>query len=85
MAQWVKGVPAVAQWVKDLALPQLWYRSQLYLTFSPWPGNFHRLWVQLKKGKKKERKVHNFQNCKQFFFLKLRKYKKTLILPIRCV
>ena len=28
-------VQAVAQWVKDLALLQLW------LEFHPWPGNFH--------------------------------------------
>ena len=43
---------AAAQWVKALALPQLWYRSQLWLRFSPWPGNFHMLQVWLKKGKK---------------------------------
>ena len=50
MAQWIKNPPAVAQvageaqvlsltqWVKDLALPQLWRRSQLQLRFSPWLG-----------------------------------------------
>ena len=27
------------QWVKDLALPQLWLRSQLQLRSDPWPGN----------------------------------------------
>ena len=27
------GVPTVAQWVKDLALPQLWHKSQLWLRF----------------------------------------------------
>ena len=36
-----QGVPAVAQWVKDLALPQLWPRSKLQLGLNPWPGNFH--------------------------------------------
>ena len=35
------GVPAVAQRVRDPALPQLWRRPQLWLRFSPWPGNFH--------------------------------------------
>ena len=39
------GVPAVTQWVKDPALPQLQPRSQLWLGFDPWPGNFHVLWV----------------------------------------
>ena len=34
-------VPAVAQWVQDPALPQLW------LGFDPWPRNFHMPWVQL--------------------------------------
>ena len=27
------GVPTVAQWVKDPALPQLWWRSQMQLGF----------------------------------------------------
>ena len=34
------GVPAVARWVKDLTLPQLWCRSQLWPRFDPWLGNF---------------------------------------------
>ena len=33
--------PGPAQWVKDLAWQQLWHRSQLQLTFKPWPQNFH--------------------------------------------
>ena len=32
------GVFAVAQQVKDPALPQLWHRSQLQLRFNPWSG-----------------------------------------------
>ena len=44
-------VPAVSQWVKDLALLQLWCRSKLQLKFSPWPGNFHILKVWPKKKK----------------------------------
>ena len=49
MVQWVKNLTAVAQValeaqvqspaqhgeLKDLALPQLWFRSQLQLGFSP--------------------------------------------------
>ena len=48
------SIPSPAQWVKDLALPQLWRRFQLYLGFDPWPGNFHILWVR--PGKKKRKK-----------------------------
>ena len=47
------GVTTVAQWVKDLALLQLQHRSQLWLGFDPWPGNFHIPQVWLKKRKKK--------------------------------
>ena len=57
MVQWVKNPTAVAQvtaevrvWssvrcsgLKDPALPQRGHRSQLWLGFSPWPGNFHML------------------------------------------
>ena len=41
----------MAQWVKDLALPQLWCRSQFWLGFSPWPGSFHmpRVWQKERK------------------------------------
>ena len=55
MVQWVRNPTAVAQvaveaqvlcqaWhseLKDLALPQLWHRQQLWLGFNPWPGSFH--------------------------------------------
>lgn len=45
----VKGVSAVALWVKNLALPRLWLRSAL------WPPNSHRWQVQPpKKEKQKE-------------------------------
>ena len=33
------SIPGPAQWVRDPALPQLWHRSQLWLTSDPWPGN----------------------------------------------
>ena len=31
----------MVQQVKDLALPQLWYRSQLWLRFKPGPRSLH--------------------------------------------
>jgi len=49
---YILGVPAVAQWVNDLALLQLWHRLQLQFGFNPWPGNFHMPFVWLKKKKK---------------------------------
>ena len=54
-----KRVPAVAQWVKDLVLPQLWYRLQLQLGFNPLPGKFYMPQVQPKK-KKKKKQIKNF-------------------------
>ena len=37
---WDAGlIPSPAQWVKDLAMPQLWLRSQLQLESDPWPRN----------------------------------------------
>ena len=50
------GVPTVAQWVKDPALPQVWPRSQLQLRFETWPRNFHMPWVHPKEKKKKKKK-----------------------------
>ena len=44
------GVPSVVQAVKDLALPQLWRMSQLWLGFDPWPWNFHMLLVLPQKN-----------------------------------
>ena len=47
MAQWVNdsaclcgdasSIPGLVQWVKDLALMQLWCRLKLGLRFDPWP------------------------------------------------
>ena len=49
-------MPSLVQWVKNPMLLQLWHRSQLWLGFDPWPGNFHMLWLSLKKEKKKKKK-----------------------------
>ena len=38
---YVHRVPAMVQGVKDAVLLQLWQRSQLWLRFHPWPGNFY--------------------------------------------
>ena len=46
------SIPRLVQWVKDLALLQLWHRLQLWLGFSPWPENFQMLWRWPKKKKK---------------------------------
>ena len=45
LEHWDTGwTPGPAQWVKDLALPQLPLRLQLQLGSDPWPGNsmYHR-------------------------------------------
>ena len=47
------SIPGLAQWVEDHALPRRWHRSQMWLRFDPWPGNFHMPRVQPKKKKKK--------------------------------
>ena len=48
------SIPRPAQWVMDLALPQLWHKSQLQLRFDPWRRNFHMLWMQPNKQTKKD-------------------------------
>ena len=45
-------IPSLAQWVKDLVLLQLWCRSQLWLRFHSWLGNFCMLWVWSKNPPK---------------------------------
>ena len=71
VVQWVKNLTAVSRvpvevqaqtlarssGLKDLLLLQLLHRSQLWLRFHPWLGNFSTLWVcRKKKNKKKKRK-----------------------------
>ena len=41
--QTMKGNSFVAQWVKDLVLPQLWCKPQWWHGFDAQPGNFHVL------------------------------------------
>ena len=68
--------PGQAQQLKDVELPQLWHRSQLWLRFNPWTKNFHmpRLWQEKKMSatlptckapKRREERALNdiFQNC----------------------
>ena len=49
------SVSGPEQGLKDLALPQLW------LGFSPWPGNFRmsHMWPFKKKPKKQKKKGHS--------------------------
>ena len=53
LEHWHVGlIPSSAQWVKDLALPQLRHRSQAWLGFDPCPGSF----ICLEAAKKQEKK-----------------------------
>ena len=51
------------QWVKDLVLPQLWYRPRLWRGFYLWPGNFHM--PQLQPKKRKQKKIELMKNKMQ--------------------
>ena len=55
-------VPAVVQQVKDLVLPQLWHKSQLWLRFTLWPRNFPmpRVLLERKREREKERKKRKY-------------------------
>ena len=65
MVQWVNdpaclcgfagSIPGLVQWIKDLVLPLLWHRLQMWLGFSPWPENVRRPQVWLTKEKKKKK------------------------------
>ena len=46
------SIPGLAEWVKDLALLWLQFRSQQQLQFDPSPENVHRWWLKKKKRKK---------------------------------
>ena len=69
---WHKGIRVTrlwAQWVKDLALLQLWSSLQLQLRSDPWLGNFicHGVAKKGEKKKKKKKKksaVSCFQGAK---------------------
>ena len=72
MVQWVNdlaclsgggsSIPDPAQWVKDPALLQLWYRSQLRLRLDPWPRNFYIPQIWPKKKNKNKNKKHSELN-----------------------
>ena len=74
-------IPGPLQWVKDLALPQLWCRSQMWLGFNHWLGNFQMPQVWPKKKKKKDIQCHEFRYKfilkASFIILKCRLYKTT--------
>ena len=53
---WDAGsIPSLVQWIKDLALPQSWLRSELWLRSDPWPRNSICHGVT-KKGRKEKKK-----------------------------
>ena len=53
--RWDAGlIPSPAPWVKDLALPKLRLRSQLWLDSDPWAQEFHMSRGGQKKKKKKK-------------------------------
>ena len=53
---WSRGsISGPVQWLKDLALPRLWHRSELQLGFDPWPRNLHMPQVCPKKKKRGRR------------------------------
>ena len=58
--RWDAGlIPSPAPWVKDLALPKLRLRSQLWLDSDPWAQEFHM--SRGGKKKKKKKKESTFQ------------------------
>ena len=57
---WVTdSIPGLAQWVKDLALPQLWLRLRQTLGSDPWPQNSYAA------GKPKIKKKKYLRMCGQ--------------------
>ena len=69
-------IPGPAQWVKDLALPQLWLRSRLWPGSDPWPGNS----ICLGEAKKKKNVILDFKNgLNMFVFDYLCMYRKRFL------
>ena len=59
----------LAQWVKDLVLPQLWHRSQLRLRFMAWELPYAAgVAEKEKKKKRKERKKNGLSSLANDFF-----------------
>ena len=89
LEQWdVGSIPGPAQWIKDLALPQLWCRSQLWLGSDPWlqKSICHRVAKKEKQKKNKAAKVSSHPAIKLCpvkyisSFLKKQPPKKTLVI-----
>ena len=55
-------MPGPEQWVKDLALLQLWLRLKLWLGFDTWRKNFIMLQMQTEKKKKVHQDRENSNN-----------------------
>ena len=54
------SIPGPAQWVKDLALPQLKHKSQLWVHMIPGPGTLYAA-QQPKKKRKKKKEILSFR------------------------
>ena len=66
VAAWIQrqsGTSMVVHWVKNLVLSLLWFGSQLWCGFYPWPRNFCMLCVKPVE-KKKKRKEKKFSGTK---------------------
>ena len=55
-------IPSPAQWAKDPALLQLWYRSQLWLISDPWPRNSVSHQVAKKEKNKTKQNKNKYKN-----------------------
>ena len=59
LEHWDTGsIPGTVQWVKDLVLPQLKYRSKLWLRSDPW--ELHMLKSGQGGQKKKKKKIKGY-------------------------
>ena len=61
--------PAQHSKLKDLALLQLWRRSQPRLGSNPWPGNFHVSWTQPEKKKKSCNNYNGKESEKEYIHI----------------
>lgn len=57
--------------VKDPAMPHWWCRSQPWLRFDPWPGNFHmsQVWPKPPPKTKTIKRLKHFHNKRPLFLL----------------
>ena len=59
------SIPGMEQWVKDLVLPQLQHRLQLWLGFDPWPGTPYDTVCRKRKKKTKNKNKNKHTNKRE--------------------